>query len=250
MIAFHKDSFSEKLFYFSKNYGNTWLMPLSVPITFYGSTLAISDTAFYLVNHGLVTDSIYYINSGNNNALVLKGTMNHPQKFFYSDTCAYWIFDNTIYQAFYKRNSGVNSIIYITAMDLATSNNVTIATLPIMFNPDYQNTIVNLIKYYRNKCLLFGMLDEFILIENNQLITHNKSISELEFSIYPNPATNQLTVDNGIIKMESIVIQNVLGETVYLKQYSNSLESIDVSGFASGVYFVRMNEKSLKFIKE
>jgi hypothetical protein len=50
--------------------------------------------------------------------------------------------------------------------------------------------------------------------------------------------------------MESIVIQNILGGVVFSKSNCNALESIDVSRFASGVYFVRVNEASMKFIKK
>jgi hypothetical protein len=34
------------------------------------------------------------------------------------------------------------------------------------------------------------------------------------------------------------------------KSNCNALETIDVIGLAKGVYFVRVNEKSMKFVKE
>ena len=68
--------------------------------------------------------------------------------------------------------------------------------------------------------------------------------------LYPNPATNQLTVDNGQLKIGTFTILNTLGEIVFYKQNCNALETVDVSGFASGVYFVRVNELTLKMVKE
>jgi hypothetical protein len=68
--------------------------------------------------------------------------------------------------------------------------------------------------------------------------------------LYPNPANNQLTVDNGQVKIGTFTILNTLGEIVFYKQNCIAIESIDVSGFAKGVYFVKVNNTSMKFIKE
>jgi PKD repeat protein len=94
----------------------------------------------------------------------------------------------------------------------------------------------------------------------SNLGTHNSSCAtivglaqtnkELSFSIYPNPATNQLIVDNGQFKIEMLTIQNTLGEIVFYKQNCNALETIDLSGFAGGMFMVRVGAKSAKFIKQ
>jgi len=70
------------------------------------------------------------------------------------------------------------------------------------------------------------------------------------FILIPNPATSQLIVDNGQLKIGTITIQNTLGEIVYTKTNCNTIETIDASGFSKGVYFVLVNKKSLKFVKE
>jgi hypothetical protein len=66
--------------------------------------------------------------------------------------------------------------------------------------------------------------------------------------LYPNPVNSILNI-SGVLN-QKLEIQNVLGEIVNTKTNCNTLESIDVSAFAKGVYFVRVGEKSLKFIKE
>ena len=61
--------------------------------------------------------------------------------------------------------------------------------------------------------------------------------------IYPNPATNIINVDFSSLAEENAMIKivNQLGSTLYEKsivQSGNQIESIPVSGFSSGVYFV------------
>jgi hypothetical protein len=92
---------------------------------------------------------------------------------------------------------------------------------------------------------------------SNTTVSLAKPITEGDFfALYPNPASNQLTVEISSkfkvqnSKFSTITIQNTLGQTVFTKNNCNTLETIDVSGFANGVYFVRVGEKSVKFVKE
>ncbi|MFN5630145.1 MAG: YCF48-related protein [Bacteroidota bacterium] len=99
---------------------------------------------------------------------------------------------------------------------------------------------------------LVGQNQSIIKVGTNGIITElqNVQLSKKEPLLYPNPATNQLTVDNGLLKIGTFTILNTLGEIVFYKQNCNALETVDVSGFASGVYFVRVNELTLKMVKE
>jgi len=83
------------------------------------------------------------------------------------------------------------------------------------------------------------------------ILTGLSNSSKIEtIELYPNPANNQLTVDIGQLKIEMLTIQNTLGDVVFYKQNCNALETIDVSGFASGIYIIRSNQTSIKFIKQ
>ena len=62
------------------------------------------------------------------------------------------------------------------------------------------------------------------------------------------PSINSITI-NGI-QNQKITILNNLGEKVYTTTKCNALETIVVSGLAKGVYFVRVNDRVLKFMKE
>jgi hypothetical protein len=105
---------------------------------------------------------------------------------------------------------------------------------------------------------LVGQNQSIIKVGTNGLITSLQSQSptlafpkrEESVSCYPNPATNQLTIYNLLTTNYSLTIQNIVGETIDTKQNCNAQETIDVSGFAKGVYFVRVGEKINKFIKQ
>ena len=79
-------------------------------------------------------------------------------------------------------------------------------------------------------------------------ITENSLASSV--NLYPNPATNQLTIENGQLKIESVAIYDLSGRKVYSEnhqtQNSNSEIRIDVSKFPAGVYAVQI--KTADFI--
>jgi uncharacterized membrane protein YkoI len=72
------------------------------------------------------------------------------------------------------------------------------------------------------------------------------------FVMYPNPASNQITVKGEFEANESITIYNVLGQVIMKKAITSNEQSIDVSSLASGIYTVTFNtaKVSRKFIKE
>jgi len=96
-----------------------------------------------------------------------------------------------------------------------------------------------------------------------------------EMEIYPNPALNKITIDIKEIKAQNMRVLNVLGEEVlshwslekifnvlgeimYSEQLTTNSRTIDVSGLASGLYFVEVYFDKLsnrgavikKFVKE
>lgn len=68
------------------------------------------------------------------------------------------------------------------------------------------------------------------------------SIDEAVLKVYPNPAKNNITVENkGTFNMEELTVTNVLGQVVYQQKAQNStIHQIDLSGFAGGLYTVRI----------
>ncbi len=85
----------------------------------------------------------------------------------------------------------------------------------------------------------------------------NAGISEEDvssFSISPNPATSNLTINNGKSIIQSIHIYNVLGkEMLNQVQHDNSV-TLDISSFSKGIYFIEVETEQgvvrRKFVKE
>jgi predicted ribonuclease toxin of YeeF-YezG toxin-antitoxin module len=73
------------------------------------------------------------------------------------------------------------------------------------------------------------------------------------FTLFPNPSKSVIYISG--TSLQNICIYNEIGEVVYSKQIqvakgSETFESIDASEFARGLYFIRCNQQSIKFIKE
>lgn len=84
-------------------------------------------------------------------------------------------------------------------------------------------------------------------------IASRNIISNTEVSIYPNPATNSISILG--LQNQKVIISNNLGEILFSKyiakvnEYSMP-ETIDVSSFSEGIYFVRLGNEVQKFVKE
>jgi hypothetical protein len=85
----------------------------------------------------------------------------------------------------------------------------------------------------------------------NQLAINNK------VRVYPNPTSNQLTINSNQLPITEIQIENVLGQTLMNKIFSNGLQKqvIDVNELTAGIYFYRITDNNLqmvagKFVKE
>jgi len=75
-----------------------------------------------------------------------------------------------------------------------------------------------------------------------------------KMTIYPNPTSGQLRVSGDILdsKDSEIRIYNVVGQVVFTSQLSklSPETTIDISGLANGLYFLKVGGKVVKIIKE
>jgi hypothetical protein len=80
--------------------------------------------------------------------------------------------------------------------------------------------------------------------------------SEKDFIIFPNPATNELKIQNSELKIKEIEIYNVVGERIFPSHisYLTTYISADVSNLGQGVYFIKLKsasrEQTAKFVKQ
>jgi photosystem II stability/assembly factor-like uncharacterized protein len=77
-----------------------------------------------------------------------------------------------------------------------------------------------------------------------------------EWRIYPNPASKELTVDNGQLTVGNtgFAIINLVGQVVDIGKLNNKDTTIDISNLAAGIYYFRVETKdgfvTEKFVKE
>ena len=79
------------------------------------------------------------------------------------------------------------------------------------------------------------------IIENNAIA----------FKMYPNPAVHQITIENSDSELKQIEIYDISGKMIQQKQLSGVNTTVDLSGFASGTYFVKYGDKGAvqRFVK-
>ena len=73
-----------------------------------------------------------------------------------------------------------------------------------------------------------------------------------QFTIFPNPTSNTITISSNQSPITSILITDVLGKSVYSEDFIETVvKTFDISSFAKGMYFVIVNNVvSKKIIKE
>jgi len=90
----------------------------------------------------------------------------------------------------------------------------------------------------------------------NETITLN-SITNNSFTLYPNPATNKLTITiNSLITHYSsfIIVTDLSGRTIYQSSINAQSTELDISNYAAGMYFIKVGDGAIfnteKFVKE
>lgn len=100
--------------------------------------------------------------------------------------------------------------------------------------------------------------DSINLLYDDTLITNPLHIVELDkqtWSIFPNPATDQVTIALNELPTQGIlVVRDVTGKEIYRKVVRNNKSVLNISHWADGCYFFTYatKEQSLthKFIKQ
>jgi len=84
----------------------------------------------------------------------------------------------------------------------------------------------------------------------------NQQSAAPTYRLYPNPASNEININASTDDDKSVVVYNVLGQKVYDASATGSRLSINTSGLANGLYYVRIEEKAtgmvttIKFTKQ
>ena len=83
-------------------------------------------------------------------------------------------------------------------------------------------------------------------------VTGLNSVSQdIAFSVYPNPAKNEITVQLGKVDNGTVMsLKNVLGQTMTTQAVTGLQNKIDLSQFSEGVYFIELRQAEKVAIKE
>jgi hypothetical protein len=75
--------------------------------------------------------------------------------------------------------------------------------------------------------------------------------SQTELRVYPNPATSYIKLKNYTIDSElHVAVYSVDGTLVISNYLTSNSDRIDVSSLRNGMYLLKVNEKTIKFIKQ
>ena len=81
----------------------------------------------------------------------------------------------------------------------------------------------------------------------------NLGISEItatQIKIYPNPTSGELRITNYELPIENVEIYDIAGKKLSTFNFQLSTNSIDISHFSNGIYFLKINNKTVKVIKQ
>ena len=110
-----------------------------------------------------------------------------------------------------------------------------------LFNPVKYNFNINTIKAQdevENPILIFG--GNNVLAIDTSTTTNQLDISK-KVLIYPNPATNQLTIKTNNLNLQSIQLLNLSGQVVQETHNLNrDIHQLQVNHHNNGLYFLRI----------
>lgn len=100
--------------------------------------------------------------------------------------------------------------------------------------------------YFASGNIVISDINRGFLLVRDPLLNTTDSFVDA-FSISPNPASNQITISTTDQSLTSIVVYNILGQTVIQNNFdATSSKNIDVSQLNAGMYLVKINDTTTK----
>ena len=93
------------------------------------------------------------------------------------------------------------------------------------------------------------LLDDFELHYQTAITGIEETISS-EISVYPNPFNDQLIIELQTPNTKEFKIYSILGEMVLKGSVSSDINTIDLSNLPANIYFLKMENQSIKLIKQ
>lgn len=89
-----------------------------------------------------------------------------------------------------------------------------------------------------------------IVFEKDETSIESINVNASKIDVYPNPVKNGLTIEGVNEFPETDVLIFSLTGTLVARHSQWNGEKIDVSHLAAGIYFVKINSTTLKFVKQ
>ena len=88
----------------------------------------------------------------------------------------------------------------------------------------------------------------------NGALSNESFVNKNKIKLYPNPVSDNLTIENPFIGNLQLIVISQLGQQVLKQNQNTSITSLDVSTLSKGLYFLNItsengNSQTLKFIK-
>ncbi len=216
----------------------------------YSSQLYSAPTALVYDSYNWILPNTWTGSSNTNQINTIAGTVSDSIYFYATNTCGS---SDTISKLVLVNDP--EATITISGLDLSTTT--TFNTYQWYYNGTLITNAINQIHtigqdgdYYVIVTDAFGCSDTSNTITYTTVSVNDPGKSLNIAKIYPNPATNELTIE-GSIKRATILISD--GKKI-ARYHNFDKQTIDISSFAQGVYFVELEteegKRTLKFTKE
>lgn len=142
----------------------------------------------------------------------------------------------------YLKLSAQSMVVETTNGDLIAENLVSIQNLK------FPNRIMVLRKS-DSSTRSFSLLTIKKLYFSPESVNSVESTAIQKIAVYPNPSVDFIRIENAPVQETNVSIYSVNGTKVLQKMISSADNEINVSRLQAGLYFIKMNAQTIKFIK-
>ena len=93
-----------------------------------------------------------------------------------------------------------------------------------------------------------ALAEDASLVDESTLSTANIEL-DLNFSVYPNPTSDVVTIKSKQLDNASVTVHNLTGKTLLSKNISGTSSDVNISNLASGIYLFKVKVGNSEFVK-
>ena len=132
-------------------------------------------------------------------------------------------------------------LVYVPITSLYSNGTITPDTLLLQFRSGNKKKTIGSILH----------VDEVFFSASAQPNGVNEIANNIEVSVFPNPASNQLNITSTAnLEGHKVVVTDMNGKLVCIRPLGNNTTSIDLTDVASGTYIYRIADKAGRFVKQ